>query len=207
MARGRRSVAKKRNTPPAVLPGGQQQEPGREIGDSSKNTNQNRAASRGPPDALHLTETQERLELESEPVGRPVSDAQQSQRDSMHANGNNASVKLVPRAPMIFSREKDHFDLLWTASLANLLRVLQEKVFVSHLIVHAAARHVTNDQATLTETFPTPPALIVSSPWSSFLWVEVITATLPCTVSIHFLAISTLLTSHPDRNVSGSIAS
>lgn len=207
MARGKRSVAKKRNTPLTVQPGGQQQEAAQEFGDSSKNTIQNRAASRGPPDALHLTETQERLELDSEPVGRPVSDAQQSQRDSMHANGNNASVKLVPRAPMIFSRKKDHFDLLWTVSLANLLRVLQEKVFVSHLIVHAAARHVTNGQATLTETFPTPPALIVSSPWSSFLWVEVITATLPCTVSMHFLAISTLLTSHPDRNVSGSIAS
>ena len=95
---------------------------------------------------------------------------QQMQSSPRHASIDNDPVSLALLTPMHFVRMKDQFDPIWTASLSNVLRKLQGKALLAHLIVDAAKWQL---QALAAEDYPLPPTCIVGSPWSTYLWVEV----------------------------------
>lgn len=111
---------------------------------------------------------------------RPTSQGQQLEALSISAYMSDATGSPLPETRMKLVRDKNQFDTFWAASLANGFDELQGKIVVSYLAVSAVRLRLTNHKRNAGEVFPPPPAFVLSSLWSSFLWIEVSAPTFSC---------------------------
>lgn len=90
---------------------------------------------------------------------------------------HDKGVIRLPKSPvLVFCRNKDRFDDFWAVSMANVLNKLHGKIVVLHLV----KLRLTSLEAVPAGMFPPAPAFVKSSPWSSYLWIEVSTTPVKC---------------------------